>query len=311
MAKKKEAPVQAPAQAVKKEKLSLDGQYPGLNGISWFVGYAEQFLAVISEPLLLICAVIAVIDFLTGGQLLAVGLINYSWAGALAVAVTACFVVTWRRSIRAFTFNRYVAGVILAILGTLLGAVDFAAIAVQALQQTMHISFEQALNLLGLDVVIMTYIRSFVALAMMVVVAISNNVSITTAVAPKRRLALWDKALDKFAPVVSSEGMQTVQPAISQPALSKQTVQLPAVNPGEQGINQPAQLSIVKPSSEGETVNDKLERVRQALELEPDCSDRRLGKLAGMSAVTAKRYRQMINQHIRVIEPGDHSVITV
>lgn len=308
MAKKKETPVQAPLPA-KKEKLSLDGQYPGLNGISWFVGYVEQFLAVMSEPLLLICAVIAVIDFLTGGQLLAVGIINYSWAGALAVAVTACFVVTWRRSIRAFTFNRYVAGIILAFLGTLLGAVDFAAIAVQALQQTMHISFEQALNLLGLDVVIMTYIRSFVALAMMVVVAISNNVSITTAVAPKRRLALWDKMLDKLAPTVDGEPNQSALPAISQPALSKQTVQLPAVTLGEQGIHQPAQLSIMKPSSEGETVNDKLERVRQALNSEPDCSDRRLGRLAGMSAVTAKRYRLMVTQGIHVITQDNQGAI--
>lgn len=308
MAKKKEAPVQAPLPA-KKEKLSLDGNYPGLNGISWFVGYVEQLLAVISEPLLLICAVIAVIDFLTGGQLLAVGIINYSWAGALAVAVTACFVVTWRRSIRAFAFNRYVAGIILGILGTLLGAVDFAAIAVQALQQTMHISFEQALNLLGLDVVIMTYIRSFVALAMMVVVAISNNVSITTAVAPKRRLAFWDAMLDRLAPTVGNEPNQSAPPAISQPALSKQTVQLPAVNLGELWNNQSAQSSTVKPSNDGETVNDRLERVRQALELEPDCSDRRLGRLAGMSAVTAKRYRLMNAQGIHVITQDNQGVI--
>lgn len=192
-------------QETKPIKLSLDGNYPGLNGLSYWIGYLEQFLAILSEPLLIACAALAVVDFMTGGRLLELPVLNYTWASSLAIAVTACFIVTWRRSIKAFTLNRYGVSISLAILGLLLGVVDFAAIAVQALQQTLNISFAQALSLLNLNVVMITYTRAGVTIAMAVVVALSNHTAVTTAQAPKRRLAFLDKALDKIAPVVTIE----------------------------------------------------------------------------------------------------------
>jgi hypothetical protein len=267
----------------KKEKLSLDGNYPGLNGISWGIGYLEQTLSVISEPLLLVCAAIAVIDSITGGHLMEIGLINYTWAAALAIAVTACFIVTWRRSFRAFGYNRYGAGIGLAFLGSLLGLVDLAAIAIQALQQTLNISFAQALAMLNLNIVVMTYIRSFVAIAMAVVVAVSNNTAVTAAQAPKRRLAFLEKALDTLASVVSDE---TAQPA--------QTVITPSTEQEvEQRVpKQSARLHIVEPSTDGQP----LERVKRVLSVEPDCSDRRLGALTNLAPATAKKYRQMLHQ---------------
>jgi hypothetical protein len=202
---------QQPAQLTSKVKGSLDGNYPGLNAISWGIGYLEQTLSVISEPLLLVCAAIAVIDSITGGHLMEIGLINYTWAASLAIAVTACFIVTWRRSLRAFGYNRYGAGIGLAFLGSLLGVVDLAAIAIQALQQALNISFAQALAMLNLNIVVMTYIRSCVAIAMAVVVAVSNNTAVTAAQAPKRRLAFLEKALNTLAPVVSDEQSQSAQ----------------------------------------------------------------------------------------------------
>ena len=56
---------QQPTEPSQKAKMSLDGSYPGLNMLSWSIGYLEQFLAILSEPLLIVCAAIAVIDFMT------------------------------------------------------------------------------------------------------------------------------------------------------------------------------------------------------------------------------------------------------
>lgn len=241
---------QQSVQQTSKAKGSLDGNYPGLNAISWGIGYLEQTLSVISEPLLLVCAAIAVIDSITGGHLMEIGLINYTWAASLAIAVTACFIVTWRRSIRALGFNRYSAAIGLAFLGTLLGMVDLAAIAIQALQQTLNISFAQALAMLNLNIVIITYIRSFVAIAMAVVVAVSNNTAVTAAQAPKQAARLH----------------------------------IVEANP-------------VRPSPD----SLPLERVRQVLSSEPDCSDRKLGRLSGMSAATAKKYRLILEQECSAV----------
>jgi hypothetical protein len=225
--------------------------------------------------------VIAVIDFMTGGHLMDVTAISYTWASALALAVTASFIITWRRAATALHLNRYFLSVCLAFLGVLLGIVDCAALATKGLQQMLNIPFAQALTWLYLNPVLMVYIRSVVAVAILVVVALSNHLAITTASAPKRRLALWDKMLNQLAPVVSSEDNQGIQ--------EDRNEQPSEV---EQVISQPAQLSIVKRSSEG----DNLARVRQALSQEPGCSDRKLGKLAGVSAITAKRYRLMLSE---------------
>lgn len=272
----------APAQP-KQAKMSLDGCYPGLDGLSYWIGYLEQFLAIISEPLLIVCAALAVVDFMTGGRLLDLPVLNYTWAGSLAVAVTACFIVTWRRAMKAFTLNRYGVSIGLAFLGVILGIVDFAAIAVQALQQTLNIAFAQALALLNLNVVVITYTRAAVTMAMAVVVALSNHTAVTSAQAPKRRLAFLEKALNLVAPIVSSEETSTTHVCITQEPESVVKQSAP---------KQSAHLHIV----EAHQAMMPLERVRQALNAEPTCSDRRLGKLTGVAAATAKKYRFIIEQ---------------
>lgn len=177
-------------------------QYPGLNTLSYCIGFLEQFLAILSEPLLIACASFAVIDFVTGGQLLRLPAITYLWASSLAIAVSACFIVTWRRAIYALTSNHYGAALGLAVLGSALGLVDWSAVDVQSLEQTLGVSFVSALTLLHLDIITLTHVRSAVAISMAVVVAVSNHTAVSTATAPKRRLVLVDKVLDAIAPVV-------------------------------------------------------------------------------------------------------------
>jgi hypothetical protein len=276
MSKKKETPA---VQASTKEKLSLDNDYPGLNGFKYAIGYLEQSLNIASEPLLAFCFIIAVIDFMTGGHLMDIDVISYLWASAFALAVTASFIITWRRAATALQLNRYLLAFFLAFLGCLLGIVDGAAIATKGLQQMLNIPFNQALTWLYLNPVLIVYIRSGVAVAILIVVALSNHLAITTAQAPKRRLALWDKALNKLAPVVSREETPTAQ-IVSAPDAEQ-------VAP-----KQSARLHIV----ETDIDTQPLERVRQVLSEKTDCSDRELGKLSGLSAATAKKYRLLIEQ---------------
>ena len=177
-------------------------QYPGLETLSYCIGFLEQFLAILSEPLLIACAALAVVDFVTGGKLLTLPSIMYVWAGSLAIAVSACFIVTWRRAIHALTLNRYGAAIGLCVLGIALGVVDWSAVDVQSLEQTLGVSFVSALMLLHLDIITLTHVRSAVAISMAVVVAVSNHTQVSTATAPKRRLVFMEKVLDTIAPVV-------------------------------------------------------------------------------------------------------------
>jgi hypothetical protein len=215
-------------------KERLDGNYPGLNGLSYLIGYLEQLLAILSEPLLIGCAALAVVDFITGGRLLELPAIMYVWAGSLAIAVSACFIVTWRRCIRAATLNYYGAAAGLAIMGVALGLVDWAAIDVQSLQQTLGISFTNALAQLDLNIILITHLRSGVAIAMAVVVAISNHTAVTTAQRPARRLILVERLLDRIAPVVESAppGGVTIQeqaPALLQIEQESSVENLPPI----------------------------------------------------------------------------------
>jgi hypothetical protein len=274
---------QQTAEPPQKAKMSLDGSYPGLNMLSWSIGYLEQFLAIISEPLLIVCAAIAVIDFMTGGRILALPLLMYTWAASLAIAVTASFIVTWRRAIRAFTLNYYGVSISLALLGSMLGVVDWAAIDVQSLQQTLGVPFVEALAQLNLNIIVITHIRSAVAIAMAVVVAVSNHNAVTTAQAPKRRFVFIEQALNKLAPIVSSEETLLAHRLITE--ASEQV--------RKQGEEQHSpRLHIV----EAKAAIPSLEKVKQALTVEPTCSDRRLGKLTNLAPATAKKYRLVLEQ---------------
>jgi hypothetical protein len=76
----------------------------------------------------------------------------------------------------------------------------------QLLQQSLSISFDQALAALGINIVILTYARALVAVFLGAVLALSNvetemsDSSQSVATRPKRRIAIFDKMLDRVAP---------------------------------------------------------------------------------------------------------------
>jgi hypothetical protein len=145
------------------------------------------------------------------------------------------------------------------------------------LQQALHLGFVPALHALGVDVFWITNIRAAVAISMAIVVAISNHAAVTTAHAPKRRLAAWDSLLDRIAPVVSEQ----------EPAPPAQTFAQE-----RRVIKHQERLKVI--NLKGDT--EPLERVRRALEQEPGCSDRQLGRMTQMAPATAKKYREMLTR---------------
>jgi hypothetical protein len=93
--------------------------------------------------------------------------------------------------------------------------------------------------------------------------------------------------------VVSDETAQPLEQEVSTPEAKQEIEQVAAI--------QSARLHIVgtnpvQPLLQPLLNAPPLERVRQVLSSEPDCSDRRLGKLSGMSAATAKKYRSLLEQ---------------
>jgi hypothetical protein len=259
-------------------KARLDGNYPGLNGLSYGIGYLEQLLAILSEPLLISCAALAVVDFITGGRLLQLPAIMYIWAGSLAIAVSACFIVTWRRAIRAFTLNYYGAAIGLCVMGIALGLVDWAAIDVQSLQQTLGVSFTNALAQLNLNIILITHLRSAVAIAMAVVVAISNHTAVTTAQRPARRLILVERILDRIAPVVevTPPGGVTIQETDS-----------------------PVPLQIIAPD-----LDEKLQKTREFLALHPEATDEALAQYLSITRAAAARFWRL-QAEVQPTQPGE------
>lgn len=308
----------------------MNSQYPGLETLSFCIAWLEQLLAILSEPFLIACASLAAMDFVTGGKLLAVPIITYIWAGSLAVAVSACFIVTWRRAITALAFNNYGAAAGLGLLGLVLGVVDWSAVDVQSLQQTLGISLPSALAMLGLNIALLTHLRAAVAISMAVVVSISNHTAVTTAQAPRRRVVLFDRILNQVAPVVSDEIEQSqLQVIITQEieqhmsklsseqveqleqhvsSLSSDYMSSEQIEQSEQERNQlerdPEQVlkqierdkhRLSSEQSKRLSIDDiAIERVREVLSTDPGCSDRELGRQAGLAPATAKKYRLLI-----------------
>ena len=256
-------------------------QYPGLKTLSYYIGFLEQLLAILSEPLLIACAALAVVDFVTGGKLLTLPAIMYIWAGSLAVAVTACFIVTWRRAIYALTLNRYGAALGLVMLGLALGVVDWSAVDVQSLQQTLGLSFSSALAELNLNIILITHLRSGVAIAMAIVVAMSNHAQVASATAPKRRLVLVDKVLDAIAPVVEGQ---------------PQPLQLEG--PHDALVNTPARDELAEHAQSLTTGRfaSKEQEVARAMQERPGATAEEIAQEVGCNIRTAQKWIQKLQQ---------------
>jgi hypothetical protein len=298
------------------ESRSKTVDYPGLSHLAYGIGYLEQLLAILAEPLLIAGFSVAMIDFLSGGGLLALGVIKYAWAVTQAIAIDACFIVTWRRAFRAFADNHWLAGASYVLLGLLLGVVTWAAVDLQSLQQALGLGSAGALAHLSLTAETVTQLRSAVAVVMGVVVALSNHQVVSGAQAPavRRTFLPLKRLLDTYLPESASLRVQVS----SQQVQAEQKEELPEqVEPVHQSDHasptrsskpprtQPTPLHVV--SIDGGDLTP-LERVREALETEPDASDRRIARLSSLSPTTVKKYRQLLaQQEVLTVQEGSQA----
>jgi len=269
-------------------------QYKGLPKILHSVRWTQHLLAIIAEVLILASFAMSGMDVSLSGAMTNIAWLKWIWAAAFALGIDTCFIISWVRVRHCSTDRNWGAFSWNVLLALGMSFIVFQPVAIQLLQQSLAIKFGQALGELGINIVLLIYGRALVAVILGAVLALTNVESamedkqITTAQAPKRRLAFLEKALNKVAPIVSDETAQPTQPA--------------STPDGEQNVEQAApkqsaHLHIVKAKPVRTHLDAQpLERVRQALISEPDCSDRKLGRLSGMSAATAKKYRLMLEQ---------------
>jgi hypothetical protein len=277
--------------------------YKHLAALLHKVRRVQRFAAIIAEVLILLAFLASGMDISLGGVMANTTAIKWAWAMIFSLGVDTSFVISWVRC-RQLGKNWRLIWNIPVALG--ISFVVFEPVVIQLYQQAMDMNFSQALERLGIDLTVLVYARSAVAVLLGAILAVTNVESGETEQPVKtgtqRKIVLFERLLNRIAPVVSEE--PPAQPvAVVETAPTEQvqapvpeepvTAKLPAPTP------QPTIPTETTPQDRAEQVRQldlnglsTAERVAQVLSLFPDVSDRELGKLSGVSAATAKKYRE-------------------
>jgi MFS family permease len=142
-------------------------ELPMLAGISAFLHWLEEFLVIVSGPLLTAGLLIGLVDLLTDGALfLSEPWLLYVWAFAQGVGVDGQLVGAWFRVARSARRQDWKAMLGFIVLGCILGYVAFVAGWVFNFQQTFHVTTSQALGKLGFDQTSWLWQRTAVAVGL-------------------------------------------------------------------------------------------------------------------------------------------------
>jgi hypothetical protein len=291
-------------------------EYRGLGRLLHAVRWTQHLLAIIAEALILLSFAMSGMDVSLGGVLASISLFKVLWAAMFALGIDTAFALSWVR-VRQCVSNRQwwpLAGNMLLALS--MSFIIFQPIAIQLIQQTLNVSFETAVTSLGINIVLLTYARSAVAIFLGAILAMTNvehpaTASIQpTTVRPQGRLLWFVKMPQQSGPAIHNEtspdNEQTVNndgaPAAQVTVSEEQSA--PELATGAQAdistATTPEQRA-QKVSEIDVTGLSARERVAKVLELFPDLSDRELGKLSGMSAATAKKHKEAM-QYAQSVE---------
>jgi len=261
--------------------------YKHLPALLHKIRWVQRFAAIIAEVLILLAFLASGMDISMGGVMANTAAIKWAWATIFSLGVDTSFVISWVRCRQLRRSWRLLWNIPVA-LG--ISFVVFEPVVIQLYQQAMDASFNQALDHLGIDLTILVYARSAVAVLLGAILAVTNVESDLAeqpmVSGPKRRIVLFERLLNQVAPVVSEE-TQVEQVDISE----QPTTQLPAViAPPVQPLSAPQERQD-KVHELDFTGLSSAERVARVLALFPDVSDRELGRLSGVAPMTAKKYR--------------------
>jgi hypothetical protein len=286
-------------------------EYGGLGRLLHIVRWTQHLLAIIAEALILLSFAMSGMDVSLGGVMAGIPLLKVLWAAMFALGIDTAFALSWvrvrqhlsRRQWGPFTWN--------LILALSMSLIVFQPIAVQLMQQTLDISFSQAVTSLGINIVLLTYARSAVAVFLGAILAMTNVESDVPAHAtpartqPKRQFVQIKRLFDDLAPVAVNDTQPALEPAVpADQESSAEPITVEQFAAVEQAAKTPAQpelLSYDTPEQRAERVSEidftglsAPERVAKVLELFPYLSDRELGKLSGVAAATAKKHHEAL-----------------
>jgi hypothetical protein len=296
-------------------------QYKQLRAFLYAVRWTQHLLAIIAEVLILLSFAMSGMDVSLGGVMASVPLLKILWAGMFALGIDTAFALSWVRVRQSVLHRRWLALSWNLLLASGMSVIVFQPIAIQLLQQSLDIDFTQAVNNLGINIVFLTYARAAVAVALGAILAMTNVESDTgeqrVLTGPQRKLILFERLLNRVAPIVSGEAppaqvavsedvtpetpaqIPTNEDISGQPTMLLPTVSAPAPAP----VAQPEVRTDTTPQEREEKVREldlaglsTAERVARVSALFPDVSDRELGKLSGVSAATAKKYRETVKR---------------
>lgn len=146
-----------------------------LTKLAGWLRWLEDFISLVSGPVLVAGLSIGVISLLTDGKLLLnAPVLLYIWAGAQTVGVDAYTVVVWDNAARAFRAGKYAGAVVLAAFGCVLAYVGFVAAQVFSMQQTYGMTVSQALGTLGMSPLAWLYQRNGLAIFLVIVFAVTR-----------------------------------------------------------------------------------------------------------------------------------------
>jgi len=160
-----------------------DEKYPYLHGFDYgrrwldgLISIIEAYLLSMSSILLTVAGGMSMFAFLTGGLSFQPGsqALNL-WALIQTIAVDMQFSIMWYKAAQAWRSKRLFTAIGYALLGTILSIVLFEAYAVPSMESTMQKDFQSTMGSLGFDPKMMVFIRSGVAIMLMVVGATNRT----------------------------------------------------------------------------------------------------------------------------------------
>lgn len=239
--------------------------YKGLGGFLHIVRWSQHLLAIIAEILILISFAMSGMDVSLGGVMASIPLLKILWAAMFALGIDTAFALSWVRVRQCINNRQWWPLAWNMLLALSMSIIIFQPIAIQLMQQTLNISFNQAVTSLGINIVLLTYARSAVAIFLGAILAMTNVEQPTVA---------------SIQPTtVSEEQSASELTTVAQTDISTTTT-------SEQRAQKVSEVDFTSLSAP--------ERITKVMELFPDLSDRELGKLSGVAAATAKKHRETL-----------------
>lgn len=307
-------------------------RYKYLPGLLHHIRWVQRFAAILAEALILLAFLASGMDVSMGGILANIPVVKWAWATIFSLGVDTSFVVSWVRC-RELGRSWHLLWSVPVALG--ISFVVFEPVVIQLLQQALNIEFSEALRELGINLTLLVYARAGVAVFLGAILALTNVESNTAKppkpARPQRKFILFEQVMSKLTLVVRKQVPQPVhtqandEPPAQLPAPSEQQPVSEEVPPsGYEDISDQPTVDLPVPVEQPvahieTTLQEREEKVRKldmtdlraaervatVAALFPNIPDRELGRLSGVSAATAKKYRSQpsgLLQHTSTVD---------